>query len=211
MNKEDITIIICCAGMGTRLGIGSTKALVNIKEKPLIIHQLELLDQFDDIRIVVGYQAEKVIETVLDYRKDIMIVFNYDYKTTGVAASLSKGLIRCRKYIICMDGDLLLNSNDFSEFIKCDKECIAVSEINSDEPVLIEVKNGNAVAFNDKGNYCWSGLAKVESAKLKPMNTHVFEMIAPLFPLEAFVIRSREIDTQDDYERAIKWLESGYV
>lgn len=30
MNASEITIIISCAGMGTRLGIGSTKALVNI-------------------------------------------------------------------------------------------------------------------------------------------------------------------------------------
>ena len=26
-DKKDITVIICCAGMGTRLGIGTTKAL----------------------------------------------------------------------------------------------------------------------------------------------------------------------------------------
>lgn len=51
MNASEITIIISCAGMGTRLGIGSTKALVNINGKPLIIHQLEQLKEYDDIRI----------------------------------------------------------------------------------------------------------------------------------------------------------------
>ena len=56
------TVVISCAGMGTRLGIGSTKALVDICGKPMIIRQLEMLDEVEDVRIVVGYQAEKVIE-----------------------------------------------------------------------------------------------------------------------------------------------------
>lgn len=30
MKNKDITVVICAAGMGTRLGIGTTKALVNI-------------------------------------------------------------------------------------------------------------------------------------------------------------------------------------
>ena len=54
MNPQDISIIICCAGMGTRLGIGSTKALLEISGKSVITRQLELLKDYDDIRIVVG-------------------------------------------------------------------------------------------------------------------------------------------------------------
>ena len=48
------TIVISCAGMGTRLGIGSTKALIDIDGKPLMIRQLELLKDYDDIRVVMG-------------------------------------------------------------------------------------------------------------------------------------------------------------
>ena len=104
MNASEITIIISCAGMGTRLGIGSTKALVNINGKPLIIHQLEQLKEYDDIRIVVGYQAEKVINLVKNFRTDIMFAFNYDYRTTGTAASFCKGLLGARKYAVAFDG-----------------------------------------------------------------------------------------------------------
>ena len=53
MDIDNTTVIICCAGMGTRLGIGTTKALVNICGKPLILHQLELLKDYKDIRIVM--------------------------------------------------------------------------------------------------------------------------------------------------------------
>lgn len=70
------TVIISCAGMGNRLGLGSTKALVDIDGKPLIIRHLEMLEEERDIRVVVGYQAEKVIDVVRKYREDILFVFN---------------------------------------------------------------------------------------------------------------------------------------
>ena len=54
MDTNDVSVVICCAGMGTRLGIGTTKALVNVCGIPLIVRQLELLKDYSDIRIVVG-------------------------------------------------------------------------------------------------------------------------------------------------------------
>ena len=69
--KNNKTVIISCAGMGKRLGIGTTKALVSVGGKPLIIRTLEQLDEVEDVRVVVGYQAEKVIEAVKAYRKDV--------------------------------------------------------------------------------------------------------------------------------------------
>ena len=95
--KNNITIVISCAGKGTRLGIGTTKALVDIEGKPLILHQLEQLGEYDDIRIVVGYHAEEVIETVKKVRDDIKFVFNHDYETTGTADSFSKGMVGAKE------------------------------------------------------------------------------------------------------------------
>ena len=83
MGHDDISVVICCAGMGTRLGIGTTKALVKIAGKSIIQRQLEMLDEYDDIRVAVGYQAEKVIKEVKHIRKDVMFAFNNDYRKTG--------------------------------------------------------------------------------------------------------------------------------
>ncbi len=69
------TVIISCAGMGNRLGLGTTKALVEIDGKPLIVRHLEMLKGETDIRVVVGYQAEKIINVVRQYRKDALFVF----------------------------------------------------------------------------------------------------------------------------------------
>ena len=51
------TVIISCAGMGNRLGLGTTKALLEVEGEPLIIRHLKMLQDEQDIRMVVGYQA----------------------------------------------------------------------------------------------------------------------------------------------------------
>ena len=83
------TIVISCAGMGTRLGIGTTKALIDIEGKPLILRQLELLKDFDDIRIVVGYQMEKVIEV-----KNLTKEYKNKKELGRALEELEKGLIK---------------------------------------------------------------------------------------------------------------------
>ena len=112
-DKKDITVIICCAGMGTRLGIGTTKALVDIAGEPLIIRELKLLREFDDIRVVVGFDAERVISVVKQFRSDIMFVCNYEYEHNGPADSVKKALLGARKYVITLDGDTVINPDDF--------------------------------------------------------------------------------------------------
>ena len=74
------TVIISCAGMGNRLGLGTTKALLEVEGEPLIIRHLKMLQDEQDIRIVVGYQAEKVIDVVRQYREDVLFVFNHQYR-----------------------------------------------------------------------------------------------------------------------------------
>ena len=96
------TIIISCAGMGNRLGLGTTKALVEVDGKPLIIRHLEYLEEEPDIRVVVGYQAKRVIEAVNQYRKDILFVFNHDFKNTGTGASVALASKYANKYIMTL-------------------------------------------------------------------------------------------------------------
>lgn len=210
--RNDITVIISCAGMGTRLGIGTTKALVEVAGKPLIIRQLELLNEVEDVRIVVGFQAEKVINTVKLYRSDIIFVFNHDYKTTGTAASLSKGLIGTKKYVVSLDGDLLVHPDDMSAFLDNNCECIGGCIPTTDNPVLMTLdKEGSVVKFSrEQGKLEWTGLAKIKANKLTPDEGHVYQMLEPLMPIKVIEIRAKEIDTINDYEAAVCWVENGY-
>lgn len=209
---ENTTIIICCAGMGTRLGIGTTKALVDVEGKPLIIRLLEMLEVYDDIRVVVGYQADKLIEVVNGLRKDIMFAFNYQYETTGVADSLRKGMFLSREIIVSIDGDVLINPNDFKNFLDCEQECIGVSKINSEELVFANINNGMVEKLSKKdGNWQWPGILKIHRDKLKGNSPHVCDILNEVLPLPGYVLRAREINTQEDYEKCINWFKRGLL
>ena len=210
INEKNTTVVICCAGMGTRLGIGTTKALVDICGVPLILRQLEMLKDYDDIRIVVGYMAEKVIETVLEYRKDIMFVFNYEYEKTGVADSLRNALVAAREYILVLDGDTIENKEDFNSFLKYPNECIAISDISSEEPVMAHIVDGMVTKLSkETGDYQWPGIAKIHINRITDNSSHVYEVINKVLPIESYFIRMREIDTPEDYENAIIWYKDG--
>ncbi|MDE5018995.1 hydrolase, partial [Francisella tularensis subsp. holarctica] len=74
-----------------RLGLGKTKALIEINSKSLIDYQLINFKNIEDIRIVIGYQANEVISASLSIRKDIIFVFNHDYFNTKTGASFYLG------------------------------------------------------------------------------------------------------------------------
>lgn len=210
--KKNQTIIISCAGMGTRLGIGTTKALVDIDGKPLIIRQLEMLEDYEDIRIIVGYQADKIIEVVKEYRKDVMFAFNNDYMTTGTGASLSKGLLNAREYVVALDGDLLVKPSDLEMILNFNGECIGGCITTTDNPVLMSTNGDKVVSFSrEKGEYEWTGLAKIKTNRLVPGEGHVYQMIEPLLPIELKIINTKEIDTMNDYEKALKWFKNNYM
>ncbi len=210
------TIIISCAGMGTRLGLNTNKSLIDIDGKPLIIRQLECLDKFDDIRIVVGYQAQEVIDVVCSYRKDITFVFNHDYINTKTAASLSLGKKHSNEMIISLDGDVLFKPEDLERFIlEDDEEAIGVCSPYTNEPVYIDTEfidgTEHAVSFSRQhGKYEWTGLFKIYAHKLNSGNDHVYKMITPNLPLKVVHVNLKEIDNMNEYKKALDWYKNGY-
>ncbi len=210
------TIIISCAGMGNRLGLGTTKALVEIDGKPLIIHLLEQLADEEDIRIVIGYQAEKVIGVVNEYRKDILFVLNHDYKSTGTGASVVLASKYANEYILSLDGDMLIHPDDMKKILSCRHEFVGGNPIESDDPWMLQTytQSGKEMvsAFSKcMGNYEWNGITQILSAKIQKGTGHVFHLIEPYLPIEFMEIRTREIDTINDYERALAWVKNGYL
>ena len=141
------TVVISCAGMGNRLGLGTTKALVEIDGKPLIIRHLEMLQNEKDIRVVVGYQAKKVIEVVRAYRSDIMFVFNHQYRETGTGASVAAAARYAGEYILSLDGDLLVHPDDMKKILTYEGEFVGGGEPETDDPWMVQTYEENGMEY----------------------------------------------------------------
>lgn len=209
------TVIISCAGMGNRLGLGTTKALLEVEGKPLIVRHLDMLKEEKDVRVVVGYQAEKVIEAVRQYREDVLFVFNHKYRETGTGASVSAAAQYANEYILSLDGDLLIHPEDMKKVLSYDKEFVSGDVPGTDDPWMLQTyeENGGELvkAFSHvQGNYEWNGIVQIKSSKVAKGTGHVFQLIEPHLPIPFLKLRTREIDTVNDYERAVEWVRNGF-
>ena len=81
------SVVISCAGIGSRLGLGLTKALVQINGGSLISWQLKLFKEVEDLRLVIGFQGAEIIEEVRKYREDVVFCYNHRYFETKTGAS----------------------------------------------------------------------------------------------------------------------------
>ena len=209
---DDRTVVISCAGMGTRLGAGKPKALIDIEGKPLIIRTLEMLDGVSDVRVVVGYQAEKVIECVNKHRRDVIFVYNHNYMNNGTGASVSLAAKYAKKYVLTIDGDVLMHPDDMKKILSIDHEFVGVCTPSTDDPVLVKLGDNDEVeAFlRGEGEYEWTGITMLETRRMRYTDGHTYQIIEPILPLKYEFIREKEIDTPNDYEHAIMWISNNY-
>lgn len=204
------SVIISCAGVGSRLGLAKTKALINIEGRPLIAWQLDLFKDIEDLRIVIGYQAKDVIKEVLKYRKDVIFCYNHNYFETKTGASFYLGAKHANEYVIEYDGDLLVHPEDMKKLLSIDGEYIAYSEKSSDEAVYVRTnENGDVLSFSrESGDYEWTGPACIQRNKIKYSSGNVFNQLEPHLPMKGVKIRACDIDTYDDYKRAKEFMGS---
>jgi choline kinase len=197
------SIVISCAGIGSRLGLGQTKALININGKSLIAWQLESFKDVEDVRIVIGYQANDVIKEVLQYRKDVIFIYNHRYFETKTGASFYLGAKHANEYVIEWDGDLLVHPDDIRKLLSIDGEFICYADKTSDEAVFVNIdKNGGVESFSREiGDYEWTGPACIKKNKLSYSSNHVFNQLEPYLPMPGLKIRAYDIDTYEDYLR----------
>ncbi|AVT58265.1 HAD-IB family phosphatase [Pectobacterium versatile] len=207
--KSGKSVVISCAGIGSRLGLSRTKALIEFNEKTLIELQLSWLLDINDIRIVVGFQYSDVIDAALKVRRDIVFVFNHDYFHNKTGASLYLGAKHANNYVIAWDGDLIVHPEDVAKCLIYDGEFVGCSSLISDDPVYVKVNNKNQViSFSlTEGDYEWSGPACISRDKIKYTDKNVFDQIREYLPLPALIIKARDIDTYDDYLNAKAFVE----
>lgn len=202
------SVIISCAGLGSRLGLATTKALINIDGRSLIHWQLDLLKDVEDVRIVVGFQANDVIEEVKKYRQDVVFVYNHNYFETKTGASFYLGAKDGNEYAMNIDGDLLVHPDDMKMLLQTDGEWIAYADKMSDDAVMTKTnQKGEVLSFSRvQGDYEWTGPCCIKKDKLKYSSGHVFNQLEPYLPIKGIKIRACDIDTYEDYQRVLEFI-----
>lgn len=159
MNKR--IAMIPAAGRGTRmlsLTDNNPKAMLPMSNKPIIGHQLEWLikHNFEDVIIVVGYKAEKIINYVSDFYADkINVRFAMQDKLDGLADAIYKGTNEMSfnemkdSSLFIILGDLIPNSEindiDFKD------DFIAYDTVSDYERwCMVGIEDGNITSFYDK-------------------------------------------------------------
>lgn len=204
------SVIISCAGIGSRLGLGQTKVLIRFHGKSLIAWQLELLKDVDDLRLVIGYQATDVVNEVLKYRKDVIFIYNHHYFETKAGASFYLGAQHANELVLQWFGDLLVHPEDVKKILAMEGEFICYSDKTSDETVYVNTnKEGDVLSFSrENGNYEWTGPVCIRRDKLLYSAENVSDLIKPHLPMRGLKIRAYDIDTYNDYTRVIELTKS---
>ncbi len=200
---EDKSIVISCAGIGSRLGLGLTKALLQINGDSLISWQLKLFKDVKDLRIVIGFQGSDIIEEVQKYRQDVIFCFNHRYFETKTGASFYLGARHANNEIIAWDGDLLVYPEDVKKLLNTKGEFICYGDKTSEESVFVRTNaNGDVLGFSrDGGDFEWTGPACMSKRNLTYNSNNVYNMFEPFCPMRGIKVKAYDIDTYNDYIR----------
>jgi len=199
-------VVICAAGLGSRLGLDSPKCLVKLGKHRLIYYLLQILKDVENIRIVVGFKEEEVIEYVKGIREDVVFVRNPDYSTTSNSYSLYLGSHDLNEPFVTIDGDMIIDQENFQKFVDAidiNEDLIAVTEAKTEDAVFAKVDENNYITeFSRKpiSKYEWSGVAYFANFKVSKDGQYIYQEIEPNLPIKSVQMECWEIDTPGDLD-----------
>lgn len=207
--------IISAAGIGSRLGKNMPKTLVNITEtKKIIDYQIEFVGDIKNIRLVVGYQHEKVVEYIKEKDYDVEIIHNPGFRNNTTCYSMHLATEDLDEPYVALDGDLLINKNEFNNFVKAfnDEPLIGITPSKTEDGVYVNLNENNEILSfqrNPKTSHEWANIACFcEPIVINKNGRWVYSHFEPFLPLKSFTIENcYEVDTPQDLELAIKNLD----
>lgn len=140
---------------------------------------------------------------------------NRRYRETGTGASVALAARYANQYVLSLDGDLLVHPEDMEKILACDHEFISGGVPGTDDPWMLQTYEENGREYvssfsKNIGTYEWNGVTQMKSQKMQNGTGHVFQMLEPYLPVPFLELRTREIDTVNDYERAVAWVKNKF-
>ena len=213
--------VIAAAGLGSRLGHGLPKCMLELGGQTLLSRLIVTLEEHvDRIHVVVGYREELVINLCSKLHRRVVIVRNPDYRTTNTVQSMALGAQGLEGKTLFLDGDLIIAPDSMREFIgRAGTTGIlaAIAPSRSENPVNVDL--GENVASpgemliksftRESGReFEWANVVAGPARILESATGYVYEKLEELIPLNAALLDLREIDTTADLEIAREFVKS---
>lgn len=199
--------VISAAGLGSRLGLDMPKCLVELEGHCLIYYLLKLLRDVPDIRIVVGFKEQQVIDYVRAIRPDVTFVRNANYANSTNAYSLHLATKHLTEPYLSIDGDMYVEPESFLRFAEAcarHRNLIGISRSFTEEAVFVELDKQQKMiqGFRRKpsAEFEWCGVAYFSDLKVSPKANFVYNEIESMLPIAAEVVDVFEIDTPQDLD-----------
>jgi len=210
------TVIIAAAGVGSRLGAGKPKCLVEANGHFIFEYQLKAVEWADEIRMVVGYHADEVIQKVSTINSNIVFIHNRDYATTQLRQSYFLGAQGVEGKALFLDGDTIIGqtaSNLLFRAYENGEDYIAVTQTQTKNPIYADVQAGRVQGFsyNKTSEYELANVAFLSTDKLKYENTLFYVQLEEYLPTKALQIEGLEVDTQEDLQHAENKIKSSLL
>ncbi|MFJ2536218.1 NTP transferase domain-containing protein [Pseudomonas sp. NPDC087614] len=200
--------VIAAAGMGTRIGLGMPKCMIEIEGKTILTRLIDMLrPHVSLINVVVGYREEMVIEYCAQHHRDVVLVRNQDYRTTNTAYSFAKGAANVSGKVIYLDGDLLISPVSLSSFLQsaANKEIlVGLTDAKSENAVFAECQDNkdeltiNSFSRSQNSIFEWANVVSGPANLLVDASGYVFERLIEQLPLEGKLLNLAEVDTAAD-------------
>lgn len=204
--------VIAAAGLGSRLGHGKPKCLVEVAGKPILEWQLRLLDEVEDVRIVVGYMEQDVVKLAMSLRSDVIIVRNPAFRSTTTQQSYWLGGRYLKSPCIYLDGDIIFDPESFKAFLDragTVSPLIGIAISKTEQAVFADTSVDNAgnlsvtgFSRNNKTSWEWANIACLPPGMLQENGGDVFSRLASFTPLNAQSVECFEFDTDADLIQA---------
>ncbi len=119
------------------------------------------------------------------------------------------------EYILSLDGDLLIHPDDMKKILQCTQEFVGGGVPETDDPWMLQTFQEQGREYvslfsKNDGIWEWNGVTQMKSAKMQNGTGHVFQLLQPYLPLPFMKLRTKEVDTINDYERAVMWVKNGF-
>lgn len=196
--------VIAAAGLGSRLGHGKPKCLVEIEGVKIIRHLLSHLADVEDVRVIVGFEEHAVIAAIRDIRPDVLIVRNPGFRNTTTLHSYEMGARHLKGDCLFMDGDMLIEQQGFSDFLQaCEPgvPLLGVTRAKTQDAVFTIMDGDTATDFRrqEPTEFEWANIAWLPVEYFSDIgNTTVYEHLLRYLPIKTREVIAYEVDREED-------------